>query len=283
MDMLVCALALDLVLCCVLLWIVNSTAWLLAGCAVYFFLFYVLDDADASGARAWAMLRRARVWTRFTAVQYSWAARAEVSQCGSAVVFVVFGNHSNMGLISGFGLHGGAIDTARVVYMLPDALLAVPLMRECLMYTGAVSARRGKDRMGAILGFLRQNCSVAFAPGGMEIPSGGDGDGDQWSAPEDLLNFAMEHSVKLVPVLITGEARRYAFLRTHSSLQKWSKSTCGYPFPFGIFPRIFGPSPPPRLHVSIGTPMDPSIQGTAEEFSARFMNQIHAFREVFSH
>ena len=57
-------------------------------------------------------------------------------------IFVVMPNACNMPLFWGFGLHGGRFaPQIRLRYLLPRVLFYVPLLRDALMWTGAVAMR----------------------------------------------------------------------------------------------------------------------------------------------
>lgn len=252
---------------------------------IVFLLYLILkydDGEEESGNRAWRGLRR---WTLFgKTVQYFFGNTEAfgAEQANERLLFVVVGNLSNMGLIHGFGMHGGTFQHVDLVYMLPRILFRVPLLRDVLLWTGAVAHDEG-----ILLKLLKRGKSVAYCPSGMEdLLSYTNPRGDDklvvHTPSMPVFEFAMKHRVQVVPVLVAGETNRYAFARGHylHRCQQWSYARFQWPFPLIFGPRIFGKKAPPKLEVQVGFPMDAGIQESKEAFCKLFMGQFTGLVET---
>jgi hypothetical protein len=261
--------------------------------SILFFLYLVfklIDGDEYTGYRQWTTLRNWTVWRHTSAVRYFWGNKEAFTERPSQrLLFVVMGNATNMGLFSGFGLHGGIFSSLDVVYMLPGILFRIPLLRDLLLWTGAVAA--GIDAEGTILELLKRGRSVAYCPSGMR-------DILQYTDPtvqgeqaqqvlvqkpsKGIFEFARQHKIFLVPVMISGEAQRYSFYKSHRvhSMQQRALDWCGWPFPLMFVPKVLGAAPPPRLALFVGTPMDPSVQQDVDSFYRLFFGQVQGLSNV---
>jgi hypothetical protein len=243
--------------------------WPLFAVLVYGVLWYHLDDSEATGDKSWAALRRWSLWRDgLTAVKYFWGNQETLfdTMGRKPVLFVVVGNVTNMALISGFGFHGGIFDNFDLRYLLPWPVFRVPLLREVLMWSGAVA-----DGPDAILSLLRRGKSVCYALNGMRaVLKAEQEDDDEFG--EELYEFVKTENITVVPVLVTGEHERYS-ISTYS-FNSYFLDLTGWPFPFLFGPRIFGNDAPPKLKVEVQVPMAASEAGTYKEFNAQFFIQI---------
>lgn len=220
--------------------------------ALYFGLKYG-DGDEKLGTRAWPALRRRFFFGK--TVSYYFGNREFFKNSSESFLFVVIGNQTNMALFHGFGMHGGVFGDLDVAYMLPSALFSVPLVRDFLLWTGAVE----HDAGAGLLKLLKSGRSVVYAPAGMAAMV------NDVRAPDlDVFAFAIEHNIQVVPVLVENETRRYAYY--YSRVAWWRQ----WPFCFCFCPRLFGEKPPPKLKLSVCTPIDPRLQETPERFRQTF-------------
>lgn len=242
--------------------------WPIPAAAIYGMFWYMLDDAEVTGSRSWTALRNWSFWgpDGLTSVKYYWGEKTALT--GERLVFVVVGNVTNMALISGFGLHGGVFSHLDICYLLPWPVFRVPLLREVLMWTGAISS--GKNVNSAILGALQRGKSVCYAIDGMHSVLHEKGH-PQHEVGEDLYEFAKREKIRLVPVLVEREHERYA-IRQYAA-HPYFLEMSGWPFPFVFGPRIFGDDPPPKLDVKVGVPMEIGNEDY-QTFNSLFFNQI---------
>ncbi len=262
--------------------------------SIIVFLFYLVkyfDGDEFTGFRNWQWLRKYTLFGKPTVIYYGNPAAFTASEVRDKMLFVVIGNLSNMGLIHGFGMHGGSfLPQMDLVYMLPWILFKIPILRDLLMWTGAVSRGRS-DTEGHILSLLRKGKSVAYCPSNMEdyvnFSAGGVNIGSPTSekvvvsVPSlSIFEFAIKHNISVVPVLIKNESQRYKFLKVPFNIQKWTYERIGWPFPFFFYPKIFDNKPPVKLDIQIGTPMQGAIHASAESFFKLFMGQFSGMVEV---
>lgn len=194
-------------------------------------------------------------------VHYRWGDKDQFSH--GKFLFIVMGNQTNMGLIGGFGVHGGTFQN--LCYMLPWPLFYIPIVRDVLMWTGAISSKTD------LLDILNKGRSVCYAPQGMQ--KGNDMEQGDMFPDLGVFEFAMEHNIKVVPVRISDEDKRYYILNGPVSIQDWSMQKMGWPWPFCIIPRWKG-SP---IVVEVGVPLKSNLQTNAEEFRALFMSQMKRY------
>lgn len=239
---------------------------------------WYLDGAEQTGKRSWLPFRSLSLWDHFTATKFRFANKAQLRHMQNRrMVFIALGNKTNMGLLSGFGLRGrdphNPLADLETFYVVPWILLAIPGLREFLLWSGAVGSRQ--DPMGTILGLVKRGHSVVYCPRGMEAPGESH---DQFAAEErldpSLFEYAKQHQLYLVPVLIEGETERYSF--THPlGAQRHIAFGGGYRFPLLFWPRYLAPHPPPLLTITVGTPTDPTLEDcSVQQFSQLFWSQV---------
>lgn len=227
-----------------------------------------MSGAEDTGNESKDGFRNWRLWRNFTAVSYNITNKEQFMDETHMLLFILTGeNSTNMALMSGFGLHGGIFKDIDIRYIMPDVLFNVPIVRELLLWSGAIRAH--KDVNGSILHLLRKGKSVAYYP-----PSNDDGP----ILDKGLFEFAIQNKIKLVPVVINGEQDRYSIYRPTpiKAVQRFFTRKLGYPFPLIFFPKSFGDSPPPKVTISIGVPMEPSVQQSSDAFYGLFHSQIKA-------
>jgi len=225
-----------------------------------------MSGAEDTGNESKEGFRNWKLWRAFTAVSYTMLNKDQFVDEESMLLFILTGNNdTNMALISGFGLHGGIFKDIDIRYIMPYNLFNVPIIRELLVWSGAIRAH--KDVNGSILNLLRKGKSVAYYPQTTD---------DGPILDKGLFEFAIQNKIKLVPVVINGEQARYSIYRPAliKAVQRFFVKRLGYPFPLIFCPKIFGQSPPPKVDISIGVPMEPSIQQSSDSFYGLFHAQI---------
>lgn len=254
-----------------LLWFFLSFEFYFVLSAILFLVYasYYIDGHEKTGFRTWEGMRR---WSYGLGVKYRWGDRKQFEYPADTdknpsckdkqYLFVVVGNVTNMGMIGGFGVHGKTF--YNTCYLLPDVLFFIFLVRDVLMWTGAVSDKTD------ILSLLKRGWSVCYAPAGMELRPSIDLETGKQVPDISIFEFAMRNKISVVPVRIADEDKRFFIINGPQRVQEWFKSKIGWPFPFFIFPRWKGQ----KIAVEVGVPMDPTIQKSAEEFKRLFGVQI---------
>lgn len=175
---------------------------------VFYILLYV-DSACRNGNRNWNRVRALKIWKK---INDWWFPLDYHSQCrnfdtSKRYLFIVHPNPYNLGMIFGLGLHGGhsVLKKLNLLWMIPSIYLKIPILRDVLMWSGAVS----QDNRN-VVDLFNKGHSVALSP---------DGNKDSLRSKEDRLyvkmaddsifNYALENGIEIVPVVIYGESELY--------------------------------------------------------------------------
>jgi hypothetical protein len=255
-----------------------SALWMCASLFVWATASY-WRSSHTTGYETMETLRRLRVWPWLMPM-----VRHHVVDAGGVVVddskslYVVLPNATNTVLLWGFGLHGGQIKT-NPCYLMPEVLFWIPLVRELLLLTGAVSAGRGSPEQ-VIERMTFMGKSVAYAPSGMR---------DALLVQEErnihaqrpglsLFTLACHRGLAVVPCLCLGENdRRYIFFTSERlrRIQRWFLERLGYPFPLLCCPDTKGA----RIDLWIGAPIS-SKGKNAEELQRDFFTALQALNNT---
>lgn len=246
--------ALVLITLFIISWFWHGFYVLLFVTIVYIGLIYLRAD-DITGYATYDWMRRLSLWRRISPVQIlmgdeqafvNGRAQTLVGQ-SRAHIFVVLPNATNTALLWAFGLHGNAwagADTMRPCYIVPRSYFWLPVIRELMLASGAVSDRgkiAGQGLEDVVTDLLSRGRSVAYCPTGMaDALSVHRTDVIETRQPcLALFRMALENSVRVVPVLCDGENdRRYIFVtnRWIRRVQAWFLERTGYPWPLIFFP-----------------------------------------------
>lgn len=200
--------------------------------SLLFVLLYALsywDGKEYTGERHWPAFRRWSFWKRVAPRQYQLANPKDLAAVNyrSMRLYILVPGRTLSSLFWGIGLHGGTLSPfgERLHWVVPPLLLDVPLVRDVLMWAGAVTWHPKRlSLMDLLLQLLRSDRSVCFCPS--FFPAEG-----ALPLDEELFRFALEHQIELVPVVIHNESQRYRLLHA-PRLQEWSRTHCrGYPWP----------------------------------------------------
>jgi voltage-gated potassium channel Kch len=186
-------------------------------------------------------------------------------------IFVIMSNLTNITLVRGFGFHGDVVlKNLNTCYMLPSVFFYIPILREILLLSGAVSF--DDERISEM---LRNGRSVVYAPNGMEDVLYINEDENDFKdhpkqpPPVSVFDLAVEKHVKVIPCVISGEDKKFFFLTFPllKRVQKYFMGVLGYPFPFIFFPN----RKEDAISISFGTP---AIGKTKIEMSNNFHEQV---------
>ena len=234
---------------------------------------YMLDDSEQTGVRSWNSIRNLRIWnSSMNPVDYTFINEKTSTSYikDQRKLYIVIGNVTNMGLIHGFGLHGGVFKNLDICYALPWVLFKVPVLREFLMWTGAVSIGHLAHINDSIMSILDKGKALCVSINGMngilhdkvcEIDT----------IDDVLFEFLKSENIHAVPVLINNEHSRYSIYK--SSYHNFFIKTFGFPFPF-FFNLKLGEDAPPKLRIDIGVPVNVKRCNSIKDFNRLFFNQI---------
>lgn len=258
---------------------------MILGSLVY--VLYWIDGAWLSGTRAWEQLRTLKLWRKMAFTNYYFPSSADNSVFGSEsptykkYIFVVMPNSTNYPLFWGFGMHGGRFaPQIRLRYLLPAILFYVPLLRDLLMWSGAVAHNaNGSGDEGlwsTINDLLNRGYSVAYSANGMLdafSATSSEREHRVVQTPSDaLFTYSKQEEVALVPVLVSGETERYVFAPQPSfmvRLQEFCYRNWGYPFPV-----IFMPTRQSRMHLQFCSVLQPHLYEKPQDMKQAFVRAI---------
>jgi hypothetical protein len=249
--------------------------------AALFYLLWYLDGKEYTGERHWPQFRRFILWRWLNPMQYFIANSVDLEQAGKAQrIYVLLPGNTYFSVLWGVGLHGGRLPplmSERLHWVVPPLLMAIPLLRDILLWAGAVTYHeRHHPLLDVLLALLNANRSVCYCPAqyANTLNEGATTAG----LSEQMLAFAREHQAQVVPIVVSGERQRYYMLETPTTqrIQRWTLQHCGYPFPMLIFLRCFSQKRPPPLALQFGPIMRcadyPSAQVLRDSFNANVHN-----------
>lgn len=212
-----------------------------------------MDGKEYTGERQWNALRKWRGWRRFSPIQSQFANQKDLDAVDhrSMRLYVMVPGKTLNGLVWGLGLHGGTLSpfADRLHFVVPPLLLAIPLLRDALLWMGAVTWHPKRLPLtDVILQLLRSNRSVCYCPS--SFLSGTSIKDDGIEIDLELFRFALNEQIQMVPILLQNESNHYHILQWPKQ-QAWIQARLGYPWPQACWPRrgsqipklqqVFGP------------------------------------------
>lgn len=275
-----------------ILWLVFLYALLVHGLNAYvsgiaslIYLLWYLDGREYTGERHWPGFRRLFVWRWLSPVIYVIANEVDLeNKLGPKQqrIYVLLPGNTYFAVLWGVGLHGGRLPpkmSERLHWVVPPLLMAIPLLRDVLLWSGAVTYHERRHPLpDVLLSLLNANRSVCYCPAqyANTVREGPTTAG----LSEQMLGFAHGQGTQLVPILVTGERRRYYIVETPTTLraQRWTLAQCGYPFPMLVFARYCGRARPPPLTLQFGPIMNcadySDISVLRESFNTNVLNMV---------
>jgi hypothetical protein len=249
-----------------LLWVVTLYALFVhalniyvSGAAALIYLLWYLDGKEYTGERHWPQFRRFILWRWLNPITYHIpnALDLEQQQHGKLQrIYILRPGNTYFSVLWGIGLHGGKLPpkmSERLHWVVPPLLMAIPLLRDILLWAGAVTYHERKHPLlEVMLGLLNGNRSVCYCPA-QYANTVGEGALTAELCTQ-MLRFAKENATQIVPIVVSGERQRYHILETPSVLrmQRWMLHHAGYPFPMLVALRCCGQRRPPGLALQFG-------------------------------
>lgn len=250
-------------------------------CVALYSLWY-FDGKEYTGERRWEAFRRLSLWRWVSPVDVLMPEKSELQSVGGGKrLFVYTPCHTPSALIWSVGLHSGGVRFDHTThYVLPPPLMWVPLVRDVLMWSGAVtySTRDPRhSREAVILDLINQGRAVCYAPA--NFSHGGD---DLEKAIEarypsdDMLQKCMDNQIRIVPVVVQGEHDRYKMV--HSDRLRAVQSFChrhtDYPFPLCYWYRFYSHERPPLLSVQFSAVMASEVYESVEKLKQALKDRV---------
>lgn len=248
-----------------------SVNWINTYALIFVLLVYIpwyFDNKEYNGERRWDWLRRLYLWRFISPIEYTFANLKDLSLMNHTIrrIYVMVPGDTIMSLIWGIGLHGGQLPFAeRLHYVVPPIFMWIPLLRDVLLWTGAITYHYKKRPLETVLlEMLHNNRSVCYCPSNFANMTSDDGEEDIETGSltrtvpclsEEMLQFALHEQIQLVPVVVHCERKRY-YIFTHDFLlkriQRFFYWYIGYPFPLFFWLKMFSRTRPPLLHQQFG-------------------------------
>lgn len=238
------------------------------------YLLWYFDGKEYTGERRWDAFRRWRLWKLISPVRYHISNHPHLNDKRMRRLFVVWPGDTIFSLVWSIGLHGGHLDAFadHLHYIVPPFLMAIPILRDILMWSGAVTWRVESPTESCILSLIQSGKSVCIAPSGFgnvlmssfeseriaeserDIESSG-GVCSTKKMSDELLSFCLHEKIELINIVIRNERTRYWFpdyapLRAVQRVLFQTKQA--FPFPFVHFYRFWAQKKPPLLQVQFG-------------------------------
>jgi len=185
-------------------------------------------------------------------------------------------------LIWSVGLHGGEIDFKHTLhYMVPAPYLWIPIMREVLLWTGAVtfSAFNPKfSRQAVMLDLFNHGRSVCYCPSNFANSIVNDLEtAIETRYPSDeLLDFAIAEKIQIVPVVVQGEHERYRIVQNWwlKKIQTYMYEKINYTFPLVYWYRLFSNKKPPSITVQFEAMVTSEMYNNATDLKATLKESV---------
>ena len=266
---------------------------------VFIILVYGLwyfDGKEYTGERRWDAFRTLRIWKWLSPLDYTFTNKLDLNLTNAAVkrLYVLIPGDTYISLIWGIGLHGGELSpfASRMHYIVPPIFMWIPLLRDVLLWSGAVTFHSKKRPLDSILlELLQSNRSVCYCPSDfsnvvepkVDVEHGVPKDYYTIKTPcpsEDMFSFARQEQLQLVPIVTHGERKRY-YVMELPRVQEFFYRLIGYPFPLIFCLRIFNKTRPPLLHQQFGPIIECNAKYESnEQLRESFVNCVEALRCV---
>jgi hypothetical protein len=276
-----------LVLWVLLLWIVfvHTLNIYVSGAATLLYALWYLDGKEYSGERHWPQFRRFVLWRWLSPMLYyvANAVELEQQQQGGKLqrLYVLRPGNTYFSVLWGVGLHGGRLPpkmSERLHWVVPPLLMAIPLLRDILLWAGAVTYHeRKRPLLDVLLGLLNSNRSICYCPAQYANTLGEEATLTTIHC-DALLGFARENHAQIVPMVVSGERARY-HIPEHPQIlrvQRWMLRNVGYPFPMLVALRCFAHKKPPPLALQIGTIMHCASYDSLEALRASLNTNLNS-------
>lgn len=239
-------------------------------CLIYGLWYF--DGKEMTGERRWDAFRRFFLWQKISPVLHVNVQNEGLLRKGKGIrMYALFPGETFASMFWTFGLHGGRIDAQMselMHYVAPPIMLKIPLLRDVLLWSGAVTYGAGGKRSleSVLINLMNAGRSVAYCPSRFLPPPKGGGNGEVIEArgfPNELLSFLHQKAAELVPVVIMREQKRYYIFR-HERIQTFFLKHFDYPFPSFACLRLWGSERPPQLKAIFGSLIECAVEKYAE-------------------
>jgi hypothetical protein len=236
-------------------------------CAIY--LLWYLDPKEHTGERHWPAFRRFFVWPHLSPVEWT-IGEPELKETDSARIFLLYGTRFHSTLMWGIGLNADLVHRGQFVhFMLPPAYFWIPIVRDVLLWMGAVTysvVNESVNRESVLMKLLESRRSVAIVHEVAEEVG-------LLCMEENIMTLAREKNIQIVPVAVNNEDARFWSWESHRRV------TCaGYTFPNIRCFRCYAPAPPPRISLTFCAGRNSRIYTSNTQLSGEIDRSIEAVK-----
>ena len=244
-------LVLIVLLECALLWLFVKWTVSFYGAVFCFFVYalFYMDKSERTGRRSFDRLRELWLWAWLSGTKHSFYNEVSFENEKRGCLILVAPCLTPLAMIWGFGFHGNRVMAKKeILWACPRALFRIPLLRDVLLWSGAVS-----DNLTDVIALVNRNYTVAMSPSGLRDAADSDGT-SFYGISREIASFCVHNMVNVHPAWIDGQYGRYAFSGGEQvrSLQRKSLRAFGYPFPMLCCCRCSE-----KLMASVGAPCVP--------------------------
>lgn len=240
------------------------------------------DEREYTGEGRWERFRSLGLWKWITPVKASFPYKTDLTATAGRRIFLFIPCSTPATLIWSVGLHGGVIDFKHTIhYMIPAPYLWIPIMREILLWTGAVtySAFNPKfSRQAVMLDLLNHGRSVCYSPSNFANSIHNDLESaiETRYPSDELLAFAIAEKIQIIPVVVQGEHERYRIVQSNwlRWLQTWMYEKIHYAFPLVYWYRLFSNKKPPPVTVQFEAIITSDIYNNAADLKATIKESV---------
>ncbi len=253
--------------------------------AFFYAMYRALDDSEYTGDARFNGLRRLRVWRLLSPVEHLHSDTDNNARKKSRI-YVVMPSAGDVyaSLVWGVGLHGGALSAGMadsLVYVVPPIFLWVPLLREVLLWSGAItfSARRSlttvlQDVLASGRSVALYSCMTSEVPP-PPPPAAGARTLYVTQLSTAMFDFVRQKKFLLAHVYVSGATERYwvhHVLPYGNLLTRFIWTHTRYPFPVLWCYRFFARTRPPPMKLAFGNLLkcDPKVYETADALRHAF-------------
>lgn len=252
---------------------------------------WYFDGKEYTGERRWEAFRRLPLWRWISPVDVIIPANSDLQNINGKRLFVFTPCHTPSALIWSVGLHSGGVQFNHTThYVLPPIFMWIPLVRDVLMWSGAVTysmhdARHTRDAV--ILELLDQGRAVCFAPSNFvthTAPKDLESNIEARLPSSALLEECIKRLVHIVPVVVKYEHERYRIVSNArlGAVQSFWHRYLDYPFPLCYWYRFYSHIRPPLLSVQFSCVMVSNLYGGLEELKNALRGKVdHVNAPIF--
>ena len=242
----------------------------------FLFLIYLLsyvDGKEYSGERHWPLFRGLQIWKWVSPIEYVIPNKTEIGNIVGKRIFIILPCATPAPLIWSLGLHGNQIIFGRTThYIVPPIYMWIPLVRDVLLWTGAVTYspfdRDGPRSLhNIILDLLNGNRWVCYSPSNFNTMLSDDESQIETAFPSpEMLDFCISEKIQIIPIVVQREHERYRIVQWQwlRKIQAFFYAKIDYCLPLVFWLRFFSNTPPPPLLVQVCSSVDCQLYGNAD-------------------